>query len=365
MDPAQQPVADPQQQAPLDAHAVIQQLQGLVMQQHQDMAAQQQALSAQQQQTQSLQQQLQQVLNVFQAQAQQQPPAPQPQLQQPVPSQHVQASSSSVAVSTGSFKLPKPDLYSGKHPTGLTSWLISIQSYLEASGVALNTPEAVRCAASYLKEGALQWYHLQYQTQGNSIPYPTFAAFKHALQSYIQPVDPAHSARNTMDDFRQISSAYHYVTSFNSLLLNLPDMSEADRVHNFIKGLKPQVKLQVSMQAPATLANAQELAIKVDAAVYKGTKAPFSGFRGSNPPASASNGSTPMELGAHTVTGDGERAAIRCYRCNGEGHLARNCTAPPKASGGRGRGRWRPIGRGRGGRGRGYGGYSTQHAPPN
>lgn len=358
MDPQQaaQQAADAQaqqaalaQQAPADLATVVQQLQGMCLQQ-------QQMLAAQQQQTQALAQQMQQFMSSFQAPVQQQAQ----QQQQPASSQAVQASSSSVAA-IGSFKPPKPEMYSGKQPAALPSWLISIQSYLEATGVVLNTPDAVRCAASYLKDKALEWYHLQFQTQGNTIPFQSFADFRQALQHYILPVDPSFSARDKLDRFRQIGSAYQYTTEFNAIMLNLPNMSEEDRVHCYIRGLKQQVHMQVAVQRPTTLAAAQQLAITVDTAVYKGNRQGPQGYR-STPASSSSapSGPTPMELGAHNAN-ESELSAFPCHNCGQEGHYARDCTAPPRSNN-RGRGRGRGN-RGRGGRGRGR--SSTHHAPPN
>jgi len=286
------------QQIPPDLAAVVQQLQGMMLQQQQELAAQAQ-------QTQSLSQQMQQFMGAMAAQQQ-------PTLQQPASSQPVQASSST-ASSTGTFKPPKPNMYSGKQPTALPSWLISIQSYLEATGVVLNTPDAVRCAASYLKDKALEWYHLQFQTQGNTIPFQTFADFRQALQSYVLPVDPAHSARDKLDRFRQISNAYQYTTEFNALMLKVPDMSEADRIHTYIRGLKPAVHMQVAMQRPTTLGAAQELAITVDAAVFKSKGSSGHGYRSTPQSSSAPSGPTPMELGTHTT--EGELSAFTCHNC--------------------------------------------------
>ena len=43
-------------------------------------------------------------------------------------------------------------------------------------------------------------------------------------------------------------------------MLQLPNMHEADRVHSYIKGLKPAVASLVAMQQPDTLLIAQGLA---------------------------------------------------------------------------------------------------------
>lgn len=347
MDPEEQvPQEQEPAMVPADPFTVIQQMQQLVLQHQQQTQA---AIAAQQQQTQVLAQQLQQFIASQQA-------------QQPVVQQQPQPAPTAAATSSrmGSFKPPKPETYSGKQPTTLPSWFISMQSYLEATGVALDTPEAVRGAASYLSGKALEWYHLQFTRSGNTVPYATYADFKQALQDYLLPVDPAYAARDKLDRFRQLTSAQDYVTGYNALMLNIPDMSEADRVHNFVRGLKQQVQTQVLMQQPTTLSQAQQLAIKADAAVYKSKPSGF-GYRSTLPSSSTPNGVTPMELGAHEATKEAELSAGECYACGKKGHFSWEC---PTSSGGRGRGRGRGKGRGRGGRGRGRG-SSTHHVPPN
>ena len=52
-------------------------------------------------------------------------------------------------------------------------------------------------------------------------------------------------------------------------MLQLPNMHEEDRVHAYIKGLKPSVASQVAMQQPDTLLKAQQLADTSDAIQFQ------------------------------------------------------------------------------------------------
>jgi hypothetical protein len=335
-----QPQAADAQLQQQDVVVALQQMQGMLAQQHQAWQQQQQvmqqAMQQQQQDIQALQQQLA-------AAAPQAPPAAPVPAQQPPPQ----------APAHINIKVPKPEMFSGQKPTALTGWLLAMSNYLETQHVNLASQEAVRYAAAYLKDAALEWYHLQLQQNNSQIPFADFAAFRQALQRYLLPVDPAKTARQAMDQLRQRTSAQQYVTAFNTLLLQLPDMSEGGRIHNFVKGLKYHVKREVTLRGPATLSQAMEIAITADNALYNASKEGPRALFG-NTPGQPSNGPAPMELGAHQGVPQGELQSFKCYKCGKEGHVARNCR-----SGGEGRGR------GRGGKGRGRGRFNPQREPPN
>lgn len=318
MDPAVVPPPAPQQ----DPAALLQQMQ------------QMQGLMAQQsQQIHALTQQVQQF-----------------QLQVPAPQQQQQQASSS-------FKCPKPDMYSGKPASQITSWLIQMEAYLAESNVNLLQDVAVAKAAMYLKGPLLEWYQVQKSNQQGNIPFPDWAAFKATLTTYLLPVDPSITARDRLDNLRQLSSVAQYASEFNSTLVHIVDMSMADRVHKFIKGLKREVKMQVRLHNPRDLQQAQQLASQADTAIYTSNRTQYTGSRGSQP-SNSSSGPAPMELGTH----DSEVSVITCYKCRQPGHIARNCPQQQHDQGsnnhnsGRGRGR---------GRGRRPASNTPRHGAPN
>uniref|UniRef100_A0A383VNT7 CCHC-type domain-containing protein n=1 Tax=Tetradesmus obliquus TaxID=3088 RepID=A0A383VNT7_TETOB len=108
-------------------------------------------------------------------------------------------------------------------------------------------------------------------------------------------VKPDYDARNKLDRLMQTRSVFDYASRFNTLMLELPNMDEADRVHFFIKGLKPEIRMHRQ---------------RVD------------------------SGPTPMELGSmepeeggqaelHYV--QGKRKAIKCFYCQRAGHRIADC----------------------------------------
>ena len=89
-------------------------------------------------------------------------------------------------------------------------------------------------------------------------------AFENQIKAHFQPINTAVDARTRLDQIRQRTSVLVYNTEFREIMLQLPNMDEADRIHAYLKGLKPAVANQVAMQQPTELLVAQSLANTAD-----------------------------------------------------------------------------------------------------
>uniref|UniRef100_A0A383WFM0 Ty3 transposon capsid-like protein domain-containing protein n=1 Tax=Tetradesmus obliquus TaxID=3088 RepID=A0A383WFM0_TETOB len=238
------------------------------------------------------------------------------------------------------LKLPKPPETNGTTPSAI-NWCYKMETYLQAQNTDLNLPSTVTYAASFLKDSALNWW-LRYQQEvaaGKRQPFANWAAFKQEFIDTFTPVKPDYNARNKLDRLSQTRSVFDYASHYNTLMLELPNMDEADRVHFFIKGLKPEIRMHVTLHTPATLHEAVELAIQADGllwGMHKGRKPPSYVPRPNFPVQRQpmDPGPTPMELGSmeqenvgqaefHLV--EGRRKPLRCFYCHRAGHRIADC----------------------------------------
>lgn len=242
-----------------------------------------------------------------------------------------------------SMKLPKPPETNGKQPSPV-NWCHKMETYLHAQAADLNSSATVAYAAAFLKDAALTWYrqHEQSVARGQQTPFLSWQQFKDAFISRFTPIDPTETAREQLDKLVQTRSVYQYAQEFNFCMLELPDMHEADRVHCFIKGLKPAIRTHVKLQKPTMLHDAVELAIKADSAVWQSSRSYISSSGGSRSNAQQQQAAvTPMELGTadldamQQTTGNFSQqqrtsqrpkpVAAKCFYCGKPGHLKRQC----------------------------------------
>ena len=250
-------------------------------------------------------------------------------------------------------KVPKPPTTNGRGKGAIKTsrdWLRQFKNYLLAEGVNIDNeePRLWPIFKSYLTDGAAIWADTYEQgvLQGVQPALLTFDAIHAAFLAAFETMDPARQARDRLDGLSQRTSVTEYNTLFNELMLGLSDMHANDRLHAYIKGLKPVVRVQVELARPTTLRDAQDLAVRVDTTLYRGRNSrAYTGFRRHNNNGSGHNaGPSPMELGnietANLSSADQEGSnpyGRKCWTCGATDHLKRDCPKKPKTEPGK---RW-------------------------
>lgn len=194
------------------------------------------------------------------------------------------------------------------------------------------------------------------------------------LRRNFQAINPVKQARDKLASYQQRGdSLMRYTTTMRGLFLEIPSMSEEEKLDRYVRGLKPPLRKEVELEQPTTVEQAIKAAETIDA-VWRQVGGGKSDnqrpnfnrghYRGNY---SRDNRGTPMELGAHRLEQDRGRpqgnhkglqrdpnwkpltpaekdeyrANNRCTYCRKHGHLVAECPdAPPR----RPNGRWRPQG---------------------
>ncbi|KAF2319943.1 hypothetical protein GH714_020793 [Hevea brasiliensis] len=92
----------------------------------------------------------------------------------------------------------------------------------------------------YLANDAKLWWRTKVeQSISGQCSIVTWDDFKKALKAQFYPENVAYNARCKLAELQHAGSIREYVRSFTALMLDIKDMSEADRLFNFQKGLKP------------------------------------------------------------------------------------------------------------------------------
>ena len=288
---------------------------------------------------------VEQALRAMQAQLQQQAA----QLQQ-----HQQAAAAAVAAAAHApaaparprAKIPSASSYSGS-PSLLDSWLREMRQQFEWYTCTADA-EQVAMAAVHLKGVALDWWCSQLSAAEQFALRASYAAFELALRTRFQPVNSAQTARLALDSLRQGArqSVQDYTSAFRRLLVSVPDMCEADKVHRFVQGLRGPAQAHLIVHDCDTLDKAIGMAARVGSlTLYAASSA-------------AASGGSPMDLNAmHGGSADTEPPAsdddndIPVTRSEFKQLLA--AMQAQRSGSARGREGHRPAFGGRGDRGRG------------
>eukprot|EP00253_Pinus_taeda_P011267 PITA_11267 len=93
-------------------------------------------------------------------------------------------------------------------------------------------------------------------SNGSATDITSWDDMKGALQAHFSPQDETWEARMKIKFIKQTGNLQTYQREFASVVLELPDMAERDKVFNFLVGLKPWARNEVKRQRTRTLEEA-------------------------------------------------------------------------------------------------------------
>lgn len=226
----------------------------------------------------------------------------------------------------------KPDTFDAATPSAdVELWLFSLDEYLEACNVT-NDDQKIREAATFLRGPALTWWRTVKQGPPES-RVVTWDAFKQNIRLAFKPINSIKVARDRLAALRQTTSVRAYATAFRNVTLDIPSMTDEEKLDRFMRGLKRKTREQVELKEPATFK--VRLAERFDTLAwrYHDTAWPATPTDTDGPAAmelgaiQAAPPSTPIKLNPEL-----KRILIqegRCFYCRETGHTVATC---PKRS---------------------------------
>lgn len=256
----------------------------------------------------------------------------------------------------------KPDVFTGdKNGPHADIWCFQLQTYFQVAHV--REEDRVTFAVTLLREPALMWWmdHVKKTTlevDGHVTPtrerITTFEDFSNTLKDKFMPITRKENARDRLAKIKQTTSVLAYITAFQRITMQIPNLDPEEEKDRFFRGLKHHIQREITLKEPPTLEDMQRMAVKLDQLDFK-----FK-FKGSNNdiPSKTTQGPSPMELDAMRVaekppkptwTANKENESKKfpsgkltpdlkakllkeggCFYCREKGHLALKC--PKKAS---------------------------------
>jgi hypothetical protein len=189
-------------------------------------------------------------------------------------------------------KIPPASNYAGS-AHALDNWLREMLQQFEWYGYN-GDAERVAMAAAQLRGAALDWWSTLASAEKQTLT-ASFAQFEAALRTRFQPVNSAQTARLALDSLTQGAKqpVHDYTTMFRRLLTAVPTMSEEDRVHRYVQGLRPSVRSLLLLQGATTLDDAIAKAARIGSLGQYASAASASGQGHSG-----LSSSSPMDLSA-------------------------------------------------------------------
>lgn len=165
------------------------------------------------------------------------------------------------AASTSKRKVPEPKAFQGvRDAKELENFLWDMEEYFCAARVPAD--EQVNITSMYLAGDAKLWWRTRVHddTIMGRPRINEWEILKKELKSQFLPCNAAWLARESLRKLEHTGTTRSYVKEFSSLMLDISNMSEDDKLFNFMSGLKPWAQVELRRQGVKDLQGAMAAA---------------------------------------------------------------------------------------------------------
>ncbi|XP_070045739.1 uncharacterized protein [Nicotiana tomentosiformis] len=155
------------------------------------------------------------------------------------------------------MRIPEPKAYGGaRSAKELENFLWDMEQYFLAARVP--NDEKVTITPMYLTDDAKVWWRTRVvEAESAGLPkIETWETLKKELKSQFLPTNSSWVARDGLRHLKQSGTVREYVKEFSSLMLNVSNMAEEDKLHFFMSGLKGWAQLELRRQNVQSLSTA-------------------------------------------------------------------------------------------------------------
>ena len=136
-------------------------------------------------------------------------------------------------------RVPEPKGFDGaRSAKELENFLWDMEQFFRAAQVA--DEEKVSITGMYLMGDAKLWWRtrLKGDAESGRPQISTWETLKRELKEQFLPTNAAWLARESLRILKQTGTVRDYVKEFSSLMLDIKNMSEEDKLFNFVSGLQ-------------------------------------------------------------------------------------------------------------------------------
>ena len=240
----------------------------------------------------------------------------------------------------GKAKVPDPRPYAGERDAQkLENFIFDMDQYFLASGIDSEESQLNR-ATMFLTDAAKVWWRTKYhEIQAGRCRISTWDELKQELKGHFYPENVDYLARRKLRDLTQKGSVQDYVKQFTTIMLDIRDMTEKDKLFYFMDGLSREAAIELQRRRVQTLSDAVTAAERLSdydigfptsmksqsASHSSGGSSGQSARSSKSKSGGGSNGSAPQTPSSSSSRGSntgGKPKALSCFLCRGPHRVA-------------------------------------------